>query len=126
MAKEFIRDISYYKDYYLDFFETLNPELKRKFNWTLQLIATVERVPKKYFKHMNNSAGIFEIRVELGSDIYRVFTFFDRGQLVVLLNGFQKKSQKTPKVEIEMAKKLKKQYFEEIALEEAKIRKKKK
>lgn len=107
------REIFYYKDYYLDFFKTLKPEVQKKFNWTLQLIATMERVPAKYFKHITNSSGIFEIRIEVGSDIYRVFSFFDKGNLVILVNGFQKKSQKTPKKELELAEKLKKEYFTE-------------
>ena len=113
MQEKFIRDIFYYQNYYLEFFEKLKPEVKRKFNWTLQLIATIDKVPEKYFKHMTGSSGIFEIRVEVGSDIYRVFSFFDKGQLIILLNGFQKKSQKTPKNELELAERLKKQYFDE-------------
>ena len=79
----------------------------------MKLIATLERVPVKYLKHMEGSSGLYEIRVEVGSDIYRVFSFFDKGQLVVLVNGFQKKSQKTPKNELELAEKLKKEYFNE-------------
>ncbi len=113
MNGNFIREIYYYENYYLDFFEKLKPEVKRKFNWTLQLIATIDKVPKKYFDHMTNSTGIFEVRVEVGSDIYRVFSFFDKGNLIVLVNGFQKKTQKTPKNELELAEKLKKQYFDE-------------
>ncbi len=109
----FIRNIFYYKDHYLKFFETLKPEVKKKFNWTLQLIATQERIPIKYFKHMESTDGIYEVRVEVGTDIYRVFSFFDKGQLVILVNGFQKKTQKTPKQEIELAEKIKKQYFDE-------------
>ena len=70
-------------------------------------------MPEKYFKHMTGSSGIFEIRVEVGSEIFRVFSFFDKGKLIILLNGFQKKSQKTPKNELEIAEKLKKQYFDE-------------
>jgi phage-related protein len=70
-------------------------------------------VPEKYFKHITGSTGLYEIRVEVGSDIYRVFSFFDKGQLVILVNGFQKKTQKTPKNEIELAERLKKQYFDE-------------
>ena len=77
------------------------------------MIATVDRIPVKYFKHIEDSTGLFEIRVESGSNIYRVFSFFDKGQLVILVNGFQKKSQMTPKKEIEKAEKLKKQYFDE-------------
>jgi len=113
VQEKFIRDIFYYQNYYLEFFEKLKPEVKKKFNWTLQLIATIDKVPEKYFKHMTGSTGIFEIRVEVGSDIYRVFSFFDKGQLIILVNGFQKKSQKTPKNELELAEKLKKQYFDE-------------
>jgi len=113
MSQFFIREIFYYENHYLDFFEELNPEVKKKFNWTLQLIATIERVPEKYFKHMTNSSGIYEVRVEIGSNIFRVFSFFDKGNLIVLVNGFQKKSQKTPKKELELAEKLKKQYFDE-------------
>ena len=113
MGKCFLRDIFYYENYYLEFFEGLRPEVKKKFNWTLQLIATVEKIPKKYFDHMSNSTGIFEIRVEVGSDIFRVFSFFDKGNLIILLNGFQKKTQKTPKNQLELAEKLKKQYFDE-------------
>ena len=113
MENNFIREIFYYKDYYLNFFDGLKPEVKRKFNWTLLLVATLERVPDKYFKHLTGTNGLYEIRVELGSDIYRVFCFFDKGQLVVLINGFQKKNQKTPKGEIEFAEQLKKEYFNE-------------
>ena len=76
MNEAFIREIVYYENHYLDFFVTLKPEVQKKFNWTLQLIATIERIPEKYFKHMTNSTGIYEIRVEAGSNIYRVFSFF--------------------------------------------------
>ena len=70
-------------------------------------------VPDKYFKHIAGSTGLFEIRVEVGSEIFRVFSFFDKGKAIILVNGFQKKSQKTPKSEIDLAEKLKKQYFNE-------------
>lgn len=113
MDEKTIRNIFYYKNYYLEFFNKLKPEVKKKFNWTLKLIATLERVPVKYFKHLEGSSGLYEIRVEVGSDIYRVFCFFDKGQLVILANGFQKKTQKTPKNELELAEKLKKEYFDE-------------
>jgi len=111
--KKYRRNTFIYKDYYHDFLEQLKPEVQRKINWTLLLIATIERVPEKYFKHMTGTSGIYEIRVEVGSDIFRVFSFFDKGQLIILLNGFQKKTQKTPKGEIELAEKLIKQYFDE-------------
>ena len=76
MDKQFIRNIFYYKNYYLDFFATLKPEVQKKFNWTLQLIATIDRIPIKYFKHIEGSSGLYEIRIEVGSNIYRVFSFF--------------------------------------------------
>jgi len=115
MREKHLRGIFYYKDYYLDFFNSLKPDVQKKLNWTLQLIATIDRVPKKYFDHITNSTGIFEIRVEVGTDIYRVFSFFDKGNLIILVNGFKKKSQKTPKSEIELAERLKNQYFDEKA-----------
>lgn len=67
----------------------------------------------KFLKFIEGSSGLYEIRVEVGSDIYRVFCFFDKGQMVILINGFQKKTQKTPRMEIELAEKLKKEYFDE-------------
>lgn len=113
MNEKFIRDIFYYKDYYLEFFEKLKPDVQKKFNWTLQLLATMEKVPEKYFKHITGSTGLFEVRIEVGSDIYRVFSFFDKGKLIILINGFQKKTQKTPSKEIDLAEKIKKEYFNE-------------
>lgn len=113
MKEDFVRNVFYYKRYYLDFFETLDDNVKKKFNWTLKLIATIDRVPVKYFEYIKKSTGLYEVRVEVGSNIYRVFSFFDEGKLVVLINGFQKKTQKTPKKEIEKAEKIKKQYFDE-------------
>ncbi|MBA4304118.1 MAG: addiction module toxin RelE [Sphingobacteriaceae bacterium] len=113
MEKGFVRQIFYYKDYYLRFFQTLRPEVKLKINWTLQLIATTERIPSKFFEHLTGSTGLYEIRIAVGNDIYRVFCFFDEGKLIVLLNGFQKKTQKTPKQELALAEKLKKEYFDE-------------
>ena len=113
MGQSFIRNIFFYKRYFLDFFSELNEDVKRKFDWTLQLIATTQRVPVKYFQHMEGTTGLYEIRVEVGSNIFRAFAFFDEGQLIVVANGFQKKTQKTPKNEIELAKKIQKEYFNE-------------
>ena len=114
MVNKFVRHIVYFRHYYLAFFNDQTKEVQKKFNWTLQLISELERVPVKYFKHIEGSDGLYEIRVEVSGNIYRVFSFFDKGQLVVLLNGFQKKSDKTPKNEIEMAQKLKNQYYQEL------------
>jgi phage-related protein len=112
VENNFIRNIFYYKHFYLDFFSKLKPEVQKKFNWTLQLIATLDRVPEKYFKHITGSTGLYEIRVEVGSNIFRIFCCFDEGKVVVLFNGFQKKTQKTPKNVIDKANRLMNEYFE--------------
>ncbi|WP_339788848.1 type II toxin-antitoxin system RelE/ParE family toxin [uncultured Imperialibacter sp.] len=70
-------------------------------------------IPERFFKHLEGTDGLFEIRIKVGSDIFRVFCFFDKGKLVIVLNGFQKKSQKTPKNEIERAERLMRKYYDE-------------
>lgn len=87
--------------------------MKAKIVWTFDLIEEVERVPETYLKHLENTDGLYEIRVQLASDTFRIFCFFDQGKLVVLANGFQKKTQKTPKQEIDKALKIKKEYESE-------------
>ena len=77
------------------------------------MIEELQRVPETYLKHLESTDGLFEIRVQQGSDIFRIFCFFDQGQLIVLANGFQKKTQKTPKKEIEKAIKIKEEYESE-------------
>ena len=109
------RNITFYKNYFQDFFDKQNDKVKAKIVWTFELLEELQRVPETYLKHIENTFGLYEIRVQLGSDIFRIFCFFDQGQLVVLANGFQKKTQKTPKKEIEMAIKIKEEYELEIA-----------
>lgn len=77
------------------------------------MIEDLQRVPDTYLKHIENTLGLYEIRVQVGSDIFRIFCFFDKGNLVVLANGFQKKSQRTPPQEIEKAIKIKEEYESE-------------
>ena len=84
-----------------------------KVDWTINLLETVEHVPEKYFKHLSGTEGLYEIRVEFESNIYRIFSFFDKGKLVIAINGFQKKTHQTPKSEIDKAQKIKNQYFNE-------------
>ena len=84
--------------------------MKEKIIWTFDLIEELQRVPETYLKHLESTEGLYEIRVQQGSDIFRIFCFFDQGQLVVLMNGFKKKDQKTPKKEIEKALKIKAEY----------------
>lgn len=107
------RTIIFYKDYFEEFFIQQREKVKAKIIWTLELIEELERIPETYLKHIENRDGLFEIRIQQGSDIFRIFCFFDEGQLIVLTNGFQKKTQKTPKNEIEKAIKIKKEYESE-------------
>ena len=107
------RNVVFYKNYFQDFFSQQNKKVRAKIIWTLELIEDLQRIPETYLKHIENTAGLYEIRVQYGGDIFRIFCFFDEGQLVVLANGFHKKSQKTPKNEIEMALKIKAEYESE-------------
>jgi phage-related protein len=107
------RTIIFYKDYFQEFFLKQRDKVKDKIIWTFDLIEDLQRVPETYLKHIENTEGLFEIRIQSGSDIFRIFCFFDKGKLVVLANGFQKKTQKTPKQEIEMALKIKEEYENE-------------
>lgn len=77
------------------------------------MIEDLERVPETYLKHIESTNGLFEIRIKVGKDIFRIFCFFDHGKLIVLTSGFQKKTQKTPKKEIEKALKIKDDYENE-------------
>ena len=93
----------FYKEYFSEFFVKQRPKVKDKIIWTLDLIAIIDKIPETYLKHLDGTNKLYEIRVQSGNDIFRIFCFFDDGNLVVLANGFQKKSQKTPKQEIEKA-----------------------
>lgn len=107
------RTIIFYKNYFDEFFIKQRDKVKDKIIWTFDLIEELDRVPETYLKHLENTDGLFEIRVQQGSDIFRIFCFFDQGQLVVLANGFQKKTRKIPKKEIEKALKIKAEYEKE-------------
>ena len=107
------RKIVFFKSYFQDFFNKQSKKVKAKIVWTFDLVEDLQRVPETYLKHIENTDGLYEIRVQLGSDIFRIFCFFDQGQLVVLANGFQKKTQKTPKQEIELALTIKADYENE-------------
>ena len=87
-------------------------KVKDKIVWTFDLIELIDKVPEIYLKHLEGTDKLFEIRVQSGNDIFRIFCFFDEGRLVVIANGFQKKTQKTPKQEIERALKIKTEYYE--------------
>jgi phage-related protein len=108
-----IRTIVFYKEYFQDFFSLQNDKVKDKIIWTLTLIEELERISGHYFKYIEGTDGLYEIRLQLGSDILRIFCFFDSGKLIIIINGFQKKTQKTPKQEIVKALKIKQDYENE-------------
>jgi len=106
------RKIIFHGNYFLDFYKKLDIKVKSKIKYVFELIKQVERVPEKFLAPMTGLDGLFEIRVEYQSNIYRIFCCFDEGRLIVLFNGYQKKTKKTPKNEIEKAMRLKKEYFD--------------
>ena len=107
------RTAVFYKDYFEQFFVKQNNRVKEKIIWTIRLIEDVEVVPSIYLKSISGTNGIYEIRIQTGSDIFRIFCFFDRENLIVIGNGFQKKTQKTPKNEIIKAIQIKLNYENE-------------
>lgn len=109
---EQIRELIFYKHYFEKFFELQTVKVQEKIDYVLYLVTHAERIPEKFLKHIEGQKGLYEIRVEVGSNIYRIFCCFDKGKLVVLFNGFQKKTQKTPKGEIELASNLMQEYFD--------------
>ncbi len=107
------RQIIYFKNYYFDFFDKQSEKVKDKIDYVLFLITVADRIPKKFFQYLEGTNGLYEIRVEYQGNIFRIFCCFDEGNLVVLFNGFQKKSQKTTKSELDKAVKIMKEYFDE-------------
>ncbi|TAF73470.1 MAG: type II toxin-antitoxin system RelE/ParE family toxin [Bacteroidetes bacterium] len=105
------REIIVFGTHFLDFFNKLDSKTKEKVSYVLDLVKFTSIIPEKFLKHIQGTDGIYEIRIKSGSNIYRIFCCFDKGNLVVLFNGFQKKDQKIPKNEIELADKLKQEYF---------------
>ena len=110
---EKIRTIIAYKHYFEEFLIKQPTKVQNKIFKIFEIIEYQQFIPIKYLEHLKGTDGLYETKISLGSDIWRVFCFFDEGKLVILLNGFQKKSQKTPKSEISIALKLKEEYFEE-------------
>ena len=95
-----------------EFLDGLSGKQAQKVTWVLQLIEDLERVPSQYFKKLVNTDDIWEVRVQVGGNIFRLLGFIDGGYLVVLTQGFQKKSQKTPSKEIDIAEKRKHDYLQ--------------
>ena len=107
------REVITYKSYFTEFFEEQSPKDRMKIIKILDIIEQIERIPASYLKYIEGTNGLFEIRVQLGNNIFRIFCFFDGNKLVVLLSGFQKKTQKTPSKEIDKASRLMAEYYEE-------------
>ena len=89
--------------------ETLKEKEQEKVQYGLLLLKSQDRLPMKFVKHVRD--GVYELRTEYGGNIFRVFFIFDEDEIVVLFNGFQKKTQKTPQGEIEKAIKIKESYY---------------
>lgn len=108
-----MRQVIAYKRYFLDFYEGQGEKVQAKIEWTLSLVRDLDRVPIKYFKKIAGTKDLYEIRVEFEGNIYRIFSFFDQGSLIILGNAFHKKTPKTPKAEIEKALRIQKEYLNE-------------
>jgi len=105
------RQFIFHEHYFQDFYIEQTNKVQEKIEYVFKILRTVQNVPRKFLEHITGTDGLYEIRIEFESNIYRIFCCFDKGNLVVLFNGFQKKSPKTPKKEINIALKLKGEYF---------------
>jgi phage-related protein len=108
-----VRDTYVYKNCFWDFYSVQTKEVQSKIDWVIGLVRTLKIVPEKYFRHLESTKGLFELRVQVGSNIFRIFSFFDSSNTIILLNGFQKKSNKAHKREIEKAKQLRQKFYED-------------
>lgn len=107
------RELFYFRDYFNLFFDSLPRKIQERVTWTLKIIEELDRIPAIYLKHIVGTDGLYEIRIQSGNNVFRLFCFFDEGNLVVIGHGFQKKTQKTPVSEIRKAIDIKKEYYEE-------------
>ncbi|MFN3998630.1 type II toxin-antitoxin system RelE/ParE family toxin [Algoriphagus sp.] len=105
------RQIIFYEHHFIDFYLKQKESVQVKIEYVFKIIRTVQNIPKKFLEHLSGTDGLYEIRIEYEGNIFRIFCCFDKGNLVILFNAFQKKSQKTPRKEIELALKLKSEYF---------------
>lgn len=103
------RTILAYKTYFMDFISTLNENEIKKIFYVIDMLKVQERISTKFVKFIRD--GLYELRVSHNNNIYRVFFIFDNENIVLLFNGFQKKTMKTPKREIDTALKLKEEYY---------------
>jgi phage-related protein len=113
-----VREVIAFKNYFEDFLLAQPKKVQDKIFKIIEAIETLERVPSNYLKFLVGTVGLYEARIQLGSNIWRVFCFFDNDKLVILLNGFQKKTQKTPKREIDKALRLMADYYNQKVKED--------
>lgn len=112
MMNHKVREVIEFEDHFSTFLRKQPAKAQDKIFKIIEAIETLERIPSNYLKMLSGTNGLYEARIQLGSDIWRVFCFFDKGKLVILLNGFIKKTQKTPKNELEKALQLMQKYYD--------------
>lgn len=106
-----VREIIFFGDKVLDFYSSQEAKVQTKMEYVLDLVRFEQRIPMKFFKKLENTNGIYEVRIITSQKRIRILCFQDDGNLIVLTNGFIKKTQKTPKREIKLAEKMKKEYL---------------
>ena len=109
--RDYKRIIVPFKDYFKDFKRTLSKDVLMKIYQVFIYIMSEDIIPVKFLKKIEGVKDLYEIRIEHNGNIYRIFCCFDEGNLVILFNAFQKKTQKTPTSEIERAIRIKEEYF---------------
>ena len=113
MKRQYLRRMVVFEDHFKEFRKTLEKEALKKLYQVFILIMTVRIVPGKFLKAVEGRKGLYEIRMEHEGNIYRVFCSFDKENLIVLFNGFQKKSQRLPTKQLDKAESLMKKYYEQ-------------
>ena len=110
---EDVRKVILFKRYFDEFFDKQPRKVQEKLYWSIKILRTVEDIPRNHLKALAGTDGLMEMRTQFGGNIYRVFCFFDEGRIVVLMNGFQKKTAKTPQTEIDRALRIREEYYAE-------------
>ena len=110
---EDVRKVVLFKRYFDEFFDKQPRKVQEKLYWSIKILGTVEDIPKNHLKSLPGTNGLMEMRTQFGGNIYLLFCFFDDGKVVVLMNGFEKKTEKTPRNEIERAMRIREKYYAE-------------
>ncbi len=113
MTEKYIRDVYVYENYFWDFYYSQSKEVQDKIDFVIGIVRSMRVIPERFFKHIEGTKALYEMRVKVGSNIYRFFCFFDEDNVVILLNGIQKKSDKTPRQEIKKSERLRQKYYED-------------